>query len=843
MPAGRRAGAPPALLFGLLALAPPSATLAAGQAPTVRTIAQATAGLERRAGLLPVYVDARGGRVLVALRPDSKGDCGEFIYSVAMRSGLGSTPVGIDRSNPSASQLLAFRRAGAKVMAELENTAFRADGGGADEQEAVRESFPPSIIWSGDILAEDPGGAILVDISGFLARDQFGVIDALRAAKQGDFRLAPERSYPDTAEVLTFPDNLEFEARETFVSDAPGEQVKGIAPEPHAVTLIEHHSLVRLPPPGFTPRLQDPRTGSIDQLVADYGAPLGSPVVYRLAARFRLEKTDPSAARSPVKAPIVFYVDRAAPEPVRGALLEGARWWAQAFDAAGFIDAFRVEVLPEGVNPLDARYNVINWVHRQTRGWSYGWPITDPRTGEIVKGSVLLGSLRMRQDRMIFEGLAGADRTGTGAPDDPIVVSLARLRQLAVHETGHALGLAHNFAGSTFGDRASVMDYPGPRIGVVDGRLDFSDAYKAGLGDWDRFAIKWLYSEVPPGQAGRAALETIVRDGYARGLRYVSDDDARPTGSANPDGALWDDGPDPVEGLEHALAVRRIALARFGPANLPAGAPLSDLRRVIVPIYLFHRYEVDAVAKSVGGVAFTYGERGDGSPSPRVVDGSAQRRALAALLETLDPAVLDLPDHLIDQLSTGRDGAADPQYSTELFSKPATPVFDIAAAAEAAADITLDDLLEPSRLQRVADQGARYPAALGLAELMTRTIDHAFGDPPRSGREGQLRRVVRARLVVKLAALLAAESASPAVRAEARAALDQIAARLDQVRSADPADLAQARYLAGLIENRARDDLAALVERDRKRDVAPPPGMPIGGGEDCWFCDATTRSF
>jgi len=836
-----RAGVALAMLLAAIVAAPGAS--AASQSPASKTIAQATAGLERRAGLLPVYLDAKGGRVLIALTPDARGDCGEYIYSVAMRSGLGSTPVGIDRSNPGPSQLLAFRRVGGKVMAELKNTAFRADQGSPDEQQAVRESFPPSIIWSGDVLAEDAGGAILVDISGFLARDQFGVIDALKAAKQGDFRLASDRSYPDVAEVHAFPDNLEFEAHETFVSDAPGDQVKGIAPEPHSVTLIEHHSLVRLPPPGFTPRLEDPRTGGIDQLVADYGAPLGSPVAYRLAARFRLEKTDPSAARSPVKKPIVFYVDRAAPEPVRSALVEGARWWAQAFDAAGFIDAFRVEVLPEGVNPLDARYNVINWVHRQTRGWSYGWPITDPRTGEIVKGSVLLGSLRMRQDRMIFEGLVGADKTGSGAPDDPIVVSLARLRQLSVHETGHALGLAHNFAGSTFGDRASVMDYPGPRIGITDGKLDFSDAYKAGIGDWDRFAIKWLYSEVPPGAAGRAALETIVRDGYAHGLRYVSDDDARPTGSSNPDGALWDDGADAGDGLEHALAVRKIALANFGPANIPAGAPLSDLRRVIVPIYLFHRYEVDAVAKSIGGVAFNYGMRGDGAPTARVVDGSLQRRALAELLQTLDPAVLDLPDTLIDQLSTGRDGAPDPQYSTELFSKPLTPVFDISAAAEAAADITLDDLLQPSRLQRVADQGARDPGALGLTELMTRTIDYVFGDPPRSGREGQLRRVVRARLVVKLAALLTDENASPQVSAEARAALDRIAGRLDQVKSADPADLAQARYLAGLIENRARDDLAALVERDRKRAAAPPPGMPIGGGEECWFCETADATF
>jgi len=815
-----------------LGLAAPA--MAVADAAPTKTIAQAVAGLERRDGLLPVYLDPTGGRVLLALAPDAKGGLGEFLYQVAMRAGLGSTPVGIDRSNPGSTRVIDFRRAGPRVMAEIENFGFRADQGSADEQQAVRDSFPPSIVWSGEVLAEGSDGT----------RDAFGVIDALKIARQGDFILAADRSYADVADVQTFPDNLEFEAHQTFVSAAPGDEVKGIAPDPHAITLVEHQSLIRLPPPGFTPRLADPRTGTFDALVANYAAPLGSPIVYRLAARFRLEKTDPAAARSTVRKPIVFYVDRAAPEPIRAALIEGARWWADAFDAAGFVDAFKVDVLPQGVSPLDARYNVINWVHRQTRGWSYGDPITDPRTGEIVKGSVLLGSQRVRQDRMIFEGLAGADNTGAGGPNDPIVVSLARLRQLAVHETGHALGLAHNMAGSTFGDRASVMDYPPPRIGIVGGALDFRDAYKAGLGDWDRFAIRWLYSEVPAGQAGAEALESIVRDGYAHGLRYVRDEDARPTGSANPNGALWDDGPDAVAGLAHVLAVRRIALDRFGPANLPAGAPLSDLRRVIVPIYLFHRYEVDAVAKSIGGVDFNYGVRGDGAPPARPVDGASQRRALAALLGTLDPAVLDLPDRLINDLSTGRDGTPDRQYVTELFGDPLSPVFDVASAAEAAADITLSDLLEPSRLRRVADQGARDPTALGLDELLSRTVDVVFADPNLDPRRSRIRRVVRARLVIRLADVAEDPAAEATVAAQARAALDILGRRLATVGGADPADLAQARYLADLIGNKSRDDLRALVAADRKGVPPPPPGMPIGAeaGEDGWFSETFPAS-
>ncbi|MGC1302495.1 MAG: zinc-dependent metalloprotease, partial [Caulobacteraceae bacterium] len=670
-----------------------------------KSFADAVKDLEPLKGLLPVYLDRRNGKVLLALTPDKDGDCGQFLYQVYMRAGLGSTPVGVDRSNPSETQLIAFKRAGRRIVAELQNNRFRAGDGKPDEVQAVRESFPPSTVWSGEIVAEESDGALLVDISSFLTRDAFGVIQALKDDKQGAYKLAADLSYPDVAGVQAFPENLEFEAHETFVSDDPGAEMRGIAPDPHSVTAIEHHSLIKLPPPGFVPREADQRTGAFSELVADYGTPLDASTTVRLAHRFRLEKTDPTAARSTVKKPIVFYVDRAAPEPVRTALVEGARWWAQAFDAAGFIDAFKVEVLPEGVSPLDARYNVINWVHRQTRGWSYGANIIDPRTGEIVKGSVLLGSLRVRQDRMIFEGLVGADKTDTGAQDDPIRISIARLHQLAVHETGHAIGLEHNFAGSTFDDRASVMDYPPPRVKIVNGELDFTDAYQVGVGTWDKFAIKWLYTPVAPGEAGRRQLDAIVHEGYAHGLRYVSDNDSRPTGAAHPYGSLWDDGPDAVEGLKHVLAVRRIALDRFGVRNLPKDAPVSDLRRVIVPIYLFHRYEVDAASKLVGGIDFTYAVRGDAHEASRIVPGAEQRRALDALLATLDPSMLDLPDPLIDLLSQGRDSPRDKAFDIEVFGHPHAPGFDLGTAADAAVDITLGDLLDPDRLNRVADQG------------------------------------------------------------------------------------------------------------------------------------------
>lgn len=800
-------------------------------APVSDDIAKATAGMTRQDGLIPIYADKAGGRVLALLpAPDADGVAGRYLYQVYLRAGLGSNPTGLDRSAVGPTQVLVFRRTGKKIVAQYENYGFRAEGASAGERQSVAEAFAVSTVWSGAVAAEDRDGRVLVDLSGFLTRDTFGIADALKGAKQGSFRKSDDLSYPDPGETQVFPENAELEAHQTFTSDDPGREVTGIAPDGKAVTFIVHHSLIKLPEPGYEPRLADPRVGVFNSLVANYGAPLSQPLTYRLAQRFRLEKTDPTAARSPVKKPIVFYVDRGTPEPVRQALLDGARWWAKAFDDAGFIDAFRVEVLPEGVSPLDARYNVINWVHRQTRGWSYGAEVVDPRTGEIVRGAVLLGSQRIRQDRLIFEGLAGVAKTGTGAQDDPIQLSLARIRQLSVHEVGHAIGLQHNFAGSTYGGRESVMDYPPPRVLARDGALDFSQAYATGTGQWDRHAIRWLYVQFAPGADVKAGLDAIAAEGQAKGLRFVTDEESRPLGAANPWGGLWDDGPDAVASLENALAVRRIALSNFGLNSLMPGAPAQDLKRILVPVYLYHRYQVDSAAKLVGGVDFPYAVKGDGREAAIPVDPAVQRRALAALLKTLDPAALDLGDSQIALLSSANSMAHDRIYDIEVFPSSG-PTFDVGNAADIAGQLTFANLLEPNRLNRLVLQNARDSNAPGVQEVLEALVGGVFTEVPLSGRQAEIRRRLQARLIYDLAALSLDKDLSPTAAALVDRTLTALGERLKTGRYGDPEDMAFARSFAQRIAG-DREGLAARVEK------APPapPGMPIGDDGDCWLC-------
>jgi Met-zincin/Domain of unknown function (DUF5117) len=725
------AAAPAAAPAAGAPVAPPasgSAPAAAGA--SLPAIATQVAGLEKRSGLLELYLDRRRGKVWLRVPPPRRpgGEVASYLYVEGLVTGLGSNPVGLDRGQLGNARVVTLRRLGGRVLVEAQNLRFRAVAGSAAEEQAVRESFAPSVLWGGEVAAEDGDGQALVDFTSFVVRDAHDIVAHMKESHEGSWSLDRERSAADLDACLTFPENLELEALLTYASADPGAEVRATVPAAGTMTFLQHQSLLRLPDDGYRPRRFDPRSGSYAVDFLDYAAPLNGSIVGHWLVRHRLEKVDPRAARSPVKKPLVYYVDPATPEPVRGALLEGASWWKQAFDQAGFVDAFRVELLPAGVHPLDARYNVIEWVHRSTRGWSFGGGIVDPRTGEMVKGHVTLGSLRVRHDLLLFEGLLGADRTDSGVPDDPVQLALWRIRQLAAHEVGHALGLVHNFAASTYG-RASVMDYPAPLVGVTPaGDLDVSHAYGTGVGEWDVQAIRYAYGEFPPGPdhdaRERAGLDQVLRENVARGLIFVTDEDARPPGAAHPLGNLWDNGPEPVAGLEQALAVRRIALARFGERNLATGQPLATLQEVLAPLYFHHRYQLEAAIKVVGGLDYAYSVRGLGPAEARPLDAPWQRRALAAALSVLAPETLDLPERVVRLILPRPPGYP---RNVELFTGDEEPAFDPLAAAAAAADMVAAGLLQRERAARLVDFHRRDPELPSLEEVLGALVDRAFG--------------------------------------------------------------------------------------------------------------------
>jgi Met-zincin/Domain of unknown function (DUF5117) len=786
-----------------------------------KTITERIAGMRHQDGLFPLDYDAETGKLYLTVRKLDE----DFLLIGSLPYGLGSNDIGLDRGKLIARHLVHFTRSGPRVLLVEPNLDYRSTAANPAERLAVRQSFAESVLAAFPIEAEE-NGALLIDITGYATADDLNIAEQLKAAKQGGYRLDDKRTTVLADDLKDFPRNTEITSLLTFATDevSPRSLIATVTPDAHAVTLQQQLSFIELPGPGYQPRAFDPRAGYFPAQYRDYSAPLGASLDVRNINRHRLIKKDPSAALSEPVEPIVYYVDRGAPEPIRTALVEGASWWAQAFEAAGFRNAFRVEVLPEDVDPMDVRYNMIQWVHRSTRGWSYGDSITDPRTGEIIKGQVTLGSLRARQDYLIAEALL-APYDGKTPPTEIEQMVAARIRQLAAHEVGHTLGLAHNFAASAIAPGTSVMDYPHPVVTLDgSGRPDLSHAYATSIGAWDKAAITYGYAQFAPGSDEHAALDSILNNAQQQGLYFITDEDSRPLGSVHPYAHLWDNGSDPVTELDRILVIRKAALARFGEAAIPRGTPMSQLEDTLVPLYLLHRYQTEAAAKSIAGLNYRYALRGDGQQITAPISAADQRRALTAVLATLSPDTLTLPDSLL-KLLPPRAPAYD--RTRESFPGRSGLAFDRVGAAESAADLTLTLLFEPTRATRLAQQNG--PDALGLAETIDRTLSATWKAPAASAGSRAIQHAVEALTLEHLLGLAANQEVSAEARAIARQRAIGLRTWLEH-RPAEPGEQADAAVRQAAIAR------IASFERDPdKFTPAPsppaPPGMPIGDDE------------
>jgi hypothetical protein len=805
-------------------------------APT-QTIDARTTGLQKIDGYLPLYWDDKTGSLWMEI---NKFDT-EMLYSTGLTAGLGSNDIGLDRGQSGQGRVVKFQRIGPRVMMVQPNYTWRANSPNPDERHAVEDAFAKSILW-GFAVGAETDGRVLVDATDFFLRDVVNVTPRLRP---GNYRVDRTRSAFNLPQTKGFPKNTEIDTMLTFANDGGGPAggpagggrgggggfgggmfsgtVGSVTPTADAVTLREHHSFAELPDGNYKPRIDDPRSGFGALQYADYAAPITSPLVQRFTRRHRLEKVDPSARVSDAKKPIIYYVDRGTPEPIRSALLEGAGWWNQAFEAAGYRNAFRVELLPVGADPMDIRYNMINWVHRSTRGWSTGASISDPRTGEIIKATVTLGSLRDRQDYLIFEGLLAPYKTGTETPAILAQTAIARIRQLAAHEVGHTLGIGHQYYNSSKG-RISVMDYPHPLEKLnADGTIDLSDAYATGIGEWDKVAIAFGYQDFPAGTDEPAALKKIVDDAWKQDLIYMSNQDL----DATPRVDQWNNGTDVAAELTRIMAVRRAALNRFDETVIKKDAPMATMEEALVPLYMYHRYAVESAASAIGGQDYIYAFRGDDRIPTKWVSAAQQRAALTALVSTLAPSELALPKNALLKIPPRPSGWG---MHRELFTRYTGEVFDPISPTSAAADVTIGFILSPDRAARMVAQHAMDLNLPGLDDVIDTLRKATFNAPASTPYEHEIRRATASVLVDRLMAL-AGGAPMPQVRAIATAALSNISGTRFMINTA-PGDNAAGALMAA--------DIKRFLERPLTPIAMPnlpdaPPGAPIGDPGFGWL--------
>lgn len=799
------AGITASLLIFLIA-----SPLQALQRPGQPGIELQTAGMQKFAGYFPLYWDSNTGKLWLEI--DRWGT--EFLYAPSLATGLGFREVGLDRGRlPWSEGVVEFRRVGPKILLVQRNYRFRGTTANPEEIRAVEESFTQSVLWAFDVAAEE-GSRVLVDASAFLLRDVIDVPAVLRRNNQGTYKLEPSRSVIHLPRTKNFPQNTEVETILTFVSDDPGPSVREVAPEPRALTVRQHHSFAELPDNKFTLRFWHPRSGLFPLQFLDFTAPLNQPMIQRLAYRHRLQKVNPRAAVSKAVKPIIYYVDSAIPEPLRSAVVEGASWWREAFRAAGYEDGFQVKLLPGGVDPLDIRYNVIEWIHRLD-GRSPSYDVSDPRTGEIIKGHVTLASPRVRQHYLLGEALLAPYGRGKHSSADVEVYALARLRQVAAHEVGHALGLQHNFAASVT-NYASVMDYPHPLVHIMSrGEFDLSRAYTTGVGEWDKLAIAYAYQEFgSAAEENRGLREILKRAGELR-LHYVLE--GREPAGTHPLASMYDHGQDAVEGLKQVLRVRNLALERVSEASLREGALIGRLEELAVPLYFFHQHQIHAVAKLLGGIHYTYNVRGDPSSSMQIVPAADQERALDALAGVLAAESLALPERVLELISPL---PPDSRAFQRVVPRRTGVSFDALMMPEALAHLTVRAILDPGRAARIVEHHSRNGSSPSLATVMDRLIDATWKTPRRTSYAAEVGRVADVVVVYNLMDLAANEDAAIGARSVALLKLGDLAAWIEQ-RLGATSDDAQKAHLA-FATLQIKRFLAAPTEPTYPKPVNPP---------------------
>ncbi len=765
-------------------------------------------GVTKFQGYIPFYYDETSGKLF--LEVDQLDT--EFLYIHALSEGVGSNDIGLDRGQLGDGVVVKFLKAGNKLLLVQPNQDYRAITNNIEEKKSVEEAFAKSVLF-GFKIEEQTGSSYVIDATDFIVRDAHGVSQRLSVRNQGGYKLDKSKSAIYLERTKGFPQNVEFDAILTFEGKAKDNQIRSVSPNSDLVTVHQHHSFVQLPDDNFQKRVYDPRCGSWQLKYMDYATPVSEPIEKRYIYRHRLEKKKPNAEISEAKEPIVYYLDRGTPEPVRSALLEGGRWWNQAFEAIGYKDAFQVKMLPENADPLDARYNVIQWVHRSTRGWSYGGSISDPRTGEIIKGHVSLGSLRIRQDFLIAQALQAPYKNSNTEDNFALEMALARIRQLSAHEIGHTLGFAHNFAAST-NNRASVMDYPHPKLSLRNGAIDFSQAYDDKIGAWDKVIVAYAYQDFPENEA--EGLQKIIADAAKNGLRFITDKDARPNGGAHAYAHLWDNGENAPNELINVLAIRKKAIENFSLDNIKTQQPYSVLEDVFVPLYFFHRYQVNATSKLIGGLNYSYALKGQNAIVIENVDGKTEAKALQQLLKTIDVNEIAIPKRLLKLFPPRAYGY---NRTRESFKSKTGVAFDPYGAVQTASEFTLSFLLHPERVNRLIQHHSINASQLGLEEVLETLIKVTFQREFKDAYYQDLHEIVKEEVLLNLFALYS----DHLLYLQGKAIISDKIATIKSILQKNPSNLVDKELL-----KKITDFEKEPAKYKKEKALQIPDGSPIG---------------